>query len=283
MSALVAFEAAARHASFKNAAKELNVTPAAISHQVKTLEGELHCALFRRHHRGVELTETGAYLFVTLQRDFESMNEAIDQLRQRSTRAAVTIRISTAVSALWLTPKLAQFWKAHGDISVAQIVSDTPDAPLDCDLSIHYGDLTRERDQCHPLFHDQIMALGSPEFARTHDIEQVEDLARLPLIHLDSSATNWTDWKDWFKASGYRGPLKNSHRVNNYMIALQAACDDMGAVLGWIGLARPYLESGQLIPLLPNRVDTVEDFYVRLHANPSPRAQMVYDWLVKAT
>ena len=70
MTALVAFEAAARHVGFKPAARELNVTPAAISHQVKALESELHCALFYRHHRGVELTETGAYLLVALQRGF---------------------------------------------------------------------------------------------------------------------------------------------------------------------------------------------------------------------
>ena len=88
MSALVAFETAARHVGFKAAARELNVTPAAISHQVKALETELGTPLFHRHHRGVELTETGAYLLVALQRGFETMAEAVDQLRHRSNRAS---------------------------------------------------------------------------------------------------------------------------------------------------------------------------------------------------
>lgn len=279
LSALVAFEAAARHVSFTRAARELNVTPAAISHQIKALESELRCALFRRHHRGVELTETGAYLLVALQRGFETMADALDQLRRRGQRASVTIRVTTAVSALWLTPKLAQFWKAHGDISVAQIVSDEDHDAAECDLSIHYGDMTRETGTCSILFHDRIMALGSPAFARAHEVRRVADLADLPLIHLEST---WTDWSDWFRRLGYRGAVRNGHRVNNYMIALQAARDDMGAVLGWVGLTRQYLDDGALVPLLPDQVDNAEDFYVKLHPHASTRARLVYDWLVEA-
>ncbi|WP_199221377.1 LysR family transcriptional regulator [Maritimibacter sp. 55A14] len=280
MSALVAFEAAARHVGFKSAAHELNVTPAAISHQVKALEAELRCPLFHRHHRGVELTETGAYLLVALQRGFEAIAEAVDQLRQHSKRASVTIRVTTAVSSLWLTPKLAQFWKSHGDISVAQIVSDTNDSAADCDLSLHYGDMSSDSGTCNILFHDHIMALGSPRFAEAHKVKRVEDLANLSLIHHEAPESGWTDWPDWLRALGYTGPLRNSHRVNNYVIALQAAEDDMGAVLGWAGLARSYLDAGRLVPLLPDMVETKEDFYVKLHPHASDRARLVYDWLL---
>lgn len=280
MSALVAFEAAARHVGFKAAACELNVTPAAISHQVKALETELRCLLFHRHHRGVELTETGAYLLVALQRGFETMGDAVDQLRKHTNRASVTIRVTTAVSSLWLTPKLAQFWKAHGDVSVAQIVSDTGQAPADCDLSIHYGDMARDSGNCSVLFHDRIMALGSPRFARAHPLTGVGDLAALPLIHFDSGVAGWTDWRGWFRALGHDGPINNSHRVNNYVIALQAARDDMGAVLGWVGLTRSYIDSGQLVPLVPDEIETVEDFYVKLQPHASDRARLVHDWLL---
>lgn len=282
MSALVAFEAAARHVGFKAAAQELNVTPAAISHQVKALEGELRCALFSRHHRGVELTETGAYLLVALQRGFEAMGEAVDQLKRRSNRASVTIRVTTAVSALWLTPKLAQFWKSHGDISVAQIVDDT-DRPLaDCDLSIRYGDMSREKGTSSVLFHDRIMALASPRFAAAHPVAAAADLARLPLIHFDTAVPGWTGWQDWFRALGYSGPVTTGHRVNNYLIALQAARDDMGPVLGWVGLTRSYLEANELVPLLPDPVEPAEDFYVTLHPHATGRAGLVYDWLVRS-
>lgn len=280
MSALVAFEAAARHVSFKAAARELNVTPAAISHQVKALEAELRCALFRRHHRGVDLTETGAYLFVALQRSFETMSDAIGQLRARASRAAVTIRVTTAVSSFWLTPQLARFWREHGDVSVAQMVRDS-DAPADdCDLSIHYGDISAETVPCEILFHDQIMAMASPQFAAANPVTRIGDLAALPLIHLEAGEDAWMDWRSWFAALGHHGRVRVEHRVNNYVIALQAAQDSMGAVLGWTGLTQGHLRDGRLVPIWPDRVETPQDFYVRLHPHPSAGARLVFDWLV---
>lgn len=282
MSALVAFEAAARHVSFTGAARELNVTPAAISHQVKALESELQCALFQRHHRGVTLTETGTYLMVALQRGFEDMADAIRQLRQRAARASVTIGVTTAVSSLWLTPKLAQFWKTHAEVSVSQIVSDSGQTPAECDLSIRYGTLPPDGRDSSVLFQDRLMALASPRFAAAHPVQHVHDLARLPLIHFDSHVAGWTDWRGWFQALGYEGQINTSHRVNNYLIALQAAADDMGAVLGWIGVARPFMQSEQLVPVLPDQVTPQEDFHVILHTRTSPRARLVYDWLVRA-
>ena len=68
----------------------------------------------------------------------------------------------------------------------------------------------------------------------------MDDLAAVTLIHLETEGADWTDWQDWFAALGYGGKLRNTHRVNNYVIALQAAQDDMGAVLGWEGLTRSF-------------------------------------------
>ncbi len=282
MSALVAFEAAARHVSFTQAAQELNVTPGAISHQVKALEGELECRLFQRHHRGVTLTETGAYLLVALQRGFEHMADATAQLRRRASTASVTIGVTTAVSSLWLTPRLAEFWKTHGDVSVAQIVSDTDAAPAQCDLSIHYGVAPRDGTASRMLFRDRLMALGSPDFARAHRIGGLADLAAIPLIHFDTPVSGWTDWQGWLRALGYHGPIRQGHRVNNYLIALQAARDDMGAVLGWVALTRPLLDKGQLVALLPEEVVPQEAFHVTLRNQTSPRARLVHDWLASA-
>ena len=279
MSALVAFEAAARHVSFIQAAQELNVTPAAISHQVKALETDFQCRLFQRHHRGVTLTEAGAYLLAALQRGFECMAEATAQVRRNAGAASVKIGATTAVSSLWLTPRLAEFWKTHGDVPVTQIVSDTDETATECDLSIRYSVLLHDRGAARVLFRDHLMALGSPEFARRHRIGNLADLAVLPLIHFETPVTGWTNWQGWFRALGYHGPIRQSHKVNNYLIALQAARDDMGAVLGWVALARPFLENGQLVALLPDKVAPQEDFHVTLHNKTSKRARLVYEWL----
>ncbi len=282
MTSLLSFEAAARNVSFKAAAQELNVTPAAISHQIKALEEALHCPLFHRFHRGVELSESGAYLFVALQRGLEEINDAVGQLRAQRQRSSVAIQSSTAVSSLWLTPRLAQFWKTHPHISVTQIVSDQGGRPGDCDLSIHYGRMAEETGFCRALFHDKIMALCSPRFAAQHPVTRLEDIATIPLIHLDAPESDWTDWQDWARVLGYRGPLNSVHRVNNYIIALQAAQDDMGAVLGWDGLTADLVASGKLVQLVPDTITTPLDFYVELHNRRSERARIVFDWLTAA-
>jgi len=234
--ALVCFEAAARNASFKTAAHELHVTPAAISHQVKNLEADLGRELFRRHHRGVELTESGAYLWVALQKSFDGISECVAQLRTQQSQAAAIISATTAVSSLWLTPKLATFWRNHAHISVAQIVSDVDVPKSQWDLSIKYGDIAKESMECRILFQDRIVVLGSPEFKQEYQIEKAEDLLQAPLIYLEAEETGWTGWKEWCHAQGLSPPCSQGFSVNNYVIALQAAQDGMGAILGWESL-----------------------------------------------
>ncbi|MBO9449292.1 LysR family transcriptional regulator [Tropicibacter sp. R16_0] len=280
LSALSSFEAAARHESFKSAAQELNVTPAAISHQVKALEAELGQQLFHRHQRGVELSETGQMLQLTLQRGFEQISTMVTQLRQDSQTRAVTIGATTAVSSLWLTPRLARFWKRHGNIAVTQNVSDTDHAQTGCNLSIHYGDMTRDNGDCRPLFRDRIAALASPAFAAEHAVDALADLAHLPLIHLNASDERWTDWRTWCAALDYDGPIGEGLRVNNYTIALQAAQDDMGVVLGWNALTAPLVQSGALVPLLPQDIAAPLDFYIKTHASANERAILLRDWLL---
>ncbi len=277
--ALVSFEAAARLVSFKAAARELNVTPAAVSHQIKALEKDLRSTLFERHNRGVDLTEKGAYLLVSIQRGFDHVGEALDQLKSRASPAAVTIHSTTAVSSLWLTQRLASFWRAHERISVSQMVDDNARDANACDLSIHYGDMSKERDPCRPLFRDTITALASPDFVVRHKIESVADLGSIPLIHLEWAENNWTTWEEWATALGYHGPLQMSHRVNNYVIALQAARDGMGAVLGWDGLTSDLVASGRLVKLLPDALPSPLDFYIALHSDASGQAKLVFDWL----
>ena len=277
--ALVSFEAAARLVSFKAAARELNVTPAAVSHQIKSLEAELGSALFDRHNRGVALTEKGAYLLVAIQRGFDHVGEALDQLKSRARPAAVTIHSTTAVSSLWLTQRLASFWRAHPRIAVSQAVDDMRRDAANCDLSIHYGDMSLEQAPCRPLFRDTITALASPEFVGDHALESIADLGQVPLIHLEMAENNWTSWEEWAGSLGYHGPLQMSHRVNNYVIALQAARDGMGAVLGWDGLTADLVASGRLIRLLPDALPSPLDFYIAQHNESSEQARLVFDWL----
>ncbi|WP_439153753.1 LysR family transcriptional regulator [Yoonia sp.] len=280
MTALVCFETAARYLSFKQAAAELNVTPAAVSHQIKALESALAAPLFRRQHRGVDLTEAGAYLFVALQRSFEGIAEAVDAIRAPADTEDVIVQATTAVSAFWLTPQITAFWKDKPDTIVSQIVSDVALPEGRPDLSIHYGPMPENDDGCRLLFHDDIVAVGTPEFARAHRITCIDDLRSVPAIHVAAEGTDWTGWADWFGVFGHAGPLGRRIAVNNHMIGLQLARDGAGAVLGWTGLIGPLLENGDLGLLVPQRMPSPYGFYLRTHPRASSRALEFRDWLV---
>jgi LysR family glycine cleavage system transcriptional activator len=283
MTALICFEAAARNTSFKKAAQEMNVTPAAVSHQIKALETDLGCSLFLRRNRGVELTEKGAFLFLAIQRGFEAISEAVTQIRDRPETVDVTIRATTAVSSLWLTPKIAAFWKIHPAITVSQIVSDVPALVSRSDLSIHYGHPLDDGVEYRELFQDHIVALGTTGFAAAHCITRAEDLLKAPLIHSSNEETDWTTWADWLRALGHPAPKGRSFYVNNYMIALQAARDDVGAVLGWDGLVESLMQEGRLVKLVPENIPSPTAFYLLIHRRATAKARLFADWLVRST
>lgn len=280
MTALISFEAAARHASFKTAAQETNVTPAAISHQIKALEEDLGCALFTRRHRGVELTEKGAFLFVALQRGFEAISQAIVHLREPTQTLDVTIRATTAVSALWLTPKITAFWKSHPSITVAQIVSDVENTAGRHDLSIGYMEQQPGDDEWHELYRDHILALGTEKFAAEYNIRTLEDLRKAPLVHLSEDDSPWAGWKDWFQTLGQPAPQGRRYFVNNHMIALQAAEDDVGAVLGWEGLMTGLMRQKRLVALLPESIPSSVPFCLRIKPRATASARLFAKWLI---
>lgn len=282
ITALVCFEAAARNLSFKQAAGEMNVTPAAISHQIKALESDLGCQLFIRRSKGVELTEKGAFLFVALQRGFEAISDVVSEIRDRPEAVDVTIRATTAVSSLWLTPKISAFWKFHPAVTIAQIVSDVPAQANRCDLSIHYGNPEDDHCEYRKLFQDRIVALGTPRFMAEHAISSIRDLLEVPLIHSSGEETNWTSWPDWFQSLGLPAPKGRSFYVNNYTIALQSAQDDIGAVLGWDGLVGNLMQDGSLVRLVPESIASPVAFHLKIHPRASAKARLFADWLVKS-
>lgn len=282
LTALVAFEAAARHESFKRAATDLNVTPAAISQQVKALEQELGFALFLRNARGVVLTESGAQLFRAIRKGFDGIAQTIDFLRQTAETGDVAIEVTTAVSTFWLTPHLTRFWREHPEITVAQTVTDSRQPGRGCDLKIFYGGPEDEPGEVRLLFHDTISVLASPDFLRRHGPVSLEGLHRLPVIHMSAEDRRWLDWQQWAELAQYHGGFGPGLRVNNYAIATQVAEDGLGLMLGWERLLRRPLEAGRLVPVLPQRIAAPDAFYIAARPGASARAMLLRDWLLGA-
>src|SRR5438552_16767731 len=138
---LRAFEAAARHLSFKRAALELAVTPTAISHQIGRLEENLGVALFERRARRVILTPAGRTLFPVLRDGLDAFADAIDGLHAHKARRSVTLSATTAFTAKWLVPRAASFRAAYPDLDLRLHASDEPVdlAAGTVDAAIRYG------------------------------------------------------------------------------------------------------------------------------------------------
>lgn len=284
LTTLSSFEAAARRLSFKDAATELNVTPGAVSHQIKALEGELGVALFDRKHRGVDLTQHGLKLFHSLERSFLDISRVLAQIQRSAEDTSVSVAATTAVSSLWLTPRITRFWKEHGNVPVNQVVSDGAGRHgTTTDLRIAYGkDRNPDKVQTE-LFLDQLGPVCSPGMREALGVPSLTELARQPLIHLDSDDATWTTWRRWFYELGYHGDIASGLRVNNYTIALQAAQDGAGIVLGWQKLVKPVLDNNSLVLLGENVTRAPEWFYVISDTDDalSPNAILFRNWLLE--
>lgn len=280
---LLVFEAAARHLSFKAAAQDLSVTPAAVSHQIKALEAELGTALFVRKHRGVELTPHGVSLCQVLSSSFTQISRELDKIKRAEAQDTVTVGSTTAVAALWLSPLIIDFWLSHTDVSVNQVTQDRPfHAPQSVDFFIEYGRETHDAMDHHEIFRDELVPVAAPELAARLEGATLQELAEQWLIHLDVRSQNWTTWPDWFSGLGYRGRVNEGTTVTNYTLALQFAQKGAGVVLGWKTLIAPMLKSRKLAVIGPHILPAPHAFC--LVAPPteqlSDNARKLHDWIM---
>lgn len=284
LTALAAFEAAARHLSFRRAAEELNVTPGAISHQVRALEDDLGVALFERVHRGVELTDQGRAVARVLKTAFLEISDALEAARQEAQDPTVTIAASTAMASFWLMPALTGFWRNRPDIRVNQVVSDQWEPGLNrSDLVISYGALDDPLFTGKPLFRDELVPVCSPQMAGSVDLNSVDALAKMPLVHVEAANLNWPSWKAFFAEQGYTGALRRGVRVNSYVIGLQAAEDGVGMVLGWRRLTAPLLKAGRLVALDRFNLEAPSSFFLSHDRRRAdlPAVNALANWLIR--
>lgn len=281
---LSTFETAARNNSFKSAAEELGVTPGAVSHQIKFIEEELEIILFQRNHYGNNLTQQGEILFKSLQYNFSNISATLADLKKSIENEEVTISATTALSSLWLTPRLSEFWRQNPNIAINQHVTDNPDTQgISIDLKICYGFVENNSKQRHILFSDNLVPVCSPKFAKENIDASINNIAKMPLIHVKAKDKNWSNWFSWFKVLGYKGKISQEISVNNYMIALQRASDDTGVVLGWKNLVKPKIDDGSLVVLGNTSIPAPTSIYIMSEKEKllSNNIRILRDFLIK--
>ncbi len=285
LTSLAAFEASARHLSFKRAAHELNVTPGAISRQIKALEADIGLPLFQRIHRGVVLTDDGTKLYRTLAQGFSQIAQTYQDIRNRERRASITIGATTAFASLWLMPRLGQFSRAHPEITLNHVIADRAHELRlsEVDLRVRYGKGVWPDEEAIKLFDDRIYPVCGRDFATSRPDADLKSIAEMPLLVLDAVDPEWTHWSEWFQRLGQTPSSLDVRRFNNYFIALQAAQDNQGVALGWDSMVAPLIDAGKLVRLTDLEIAAPGSFYVTTNSNKNltKHGQALLDWLIE--
>ena len=264
LNALRVFEAAARHLSFKEAAVELHITQAAVSHQVKSLEEYLGVQLFKRSARGVQLTEAARACLPKLREGFDALAAAVEMIRSRGDEAELVITAPPVFTARWLMPRLADFSRQEpkielrvfgsskmvdaGALEMSTLVGGLDLRTESSEVQIHLGAGQYTGHRADRLFPVRIALVASPEIGRT--LKSPADLAGHTLLHDDALdiVAGGHAWRKWLEAAGApeqvdaeRGP-----RFSTNMLSLEAASQKLGVALALRPLVDADIASGRL-------------------------------------
>lgn len=249
LTSLRAFEAAARHMSFARAAAELNVTPAALSFQIKSLEEHLGAPVFRRLNRAVELTEAGRSLSPGATEGFGQLAAAWRAARRATETRTITVTAGPAFTAKWLAPRMFGFAAAHPEIEMRfsaslRIMDFQRD---DIDVAIRFGTGDDEGLFSVPLIREWVTPCVAPSLAGA--LKAPEDLLGVSLLRQDDTVflDPPIDWAAWFRASGVSGTHTPGPRFSQADHAIDAAVAGAGAVLGRASLVSDHVRDGQLV------------------------------------
>ncbi|MCV9938220.1 LysR substrate-binding domain-containing protein [Boseaceae bacterium BT-24-1] len=232
LSALRAFEAAARRASFTTAAEELSVTPTAISHQIKQLEAYMGLRVLNRTPRGVTLTTQGKILYEATASGFGEIERVVARLRAVTAPAIVTLSSTSAFLSHWLVPRMDALRQTIPMIDLRLHASNAVEdlRPGGIETAIRYGRGPFPGVVSSFLFADTMTPVCSPRLG----ISRLADLPGATLIHIDgrSHPTPAPDWSRWCTQAGATGMDADAGpRFPDSMLAVQAAIAGQGVVI----------------------------------------------------
>ncbi|WP_052249507.1 transcriptional regulator GcvA [Tateyamaria sp. ANG-S1] len=285
LTALRAFDAAARHMSFAKAAEELHVTPAALSFQIKSLEEHLGTQVFRRLNRAVELTEAGRAMAPGMADGFQTLAAAWRAAERTLDNETLTVTAGPAFTAKWLAPRLYEFAQAHPEIELRfsatlKLVDLTRDG---IDVAIRFGTGTDEGVYSYPLPADEwVCPVMTPEMAARFPTP--DSLRDATLIFDDSIAflKPPANWDTWFRMMDIDFAPKAGPRFSQADHAIDAALAGVGVALGRRSVVIKDLDDGRLIAPFPHALDTGVRFRFLCNQGAEMRPQIVAfrDWIL---
>ncbi len=269
------FEAAARHASFTKAAQELGLTQAAVSQHINALERECRTRLFARGRRGVTLTPQGLDYLALVEGPLMSITSSTESMFSGRSTNNVTIALQHGIAIYWLLPRLNHLTEQVPDAGITLYSKgiDYPEATLEPDFVIEFGNGSQLGSEVYCLFMDRVTPVCSPDMA-------CDDWESLPLISVrDGSAP----WEDWFRLAGSRAKPDRRLTFDLFPYACEAAKLGYGVLLGPTVLLNPAIERGELRRLSPLELQTNSGYFLtRPGGRPVTDTQnKVAEWLIR--
>lgn len=255
LSALRALAAAARTGSLTRAAEELGVTPGAVGHQIRQLEGRLGIKLVRRAGNGIVLTRAAEAALPDIDRGFDALSSGLRRLRFERQAETFTICADPSFASLWLAPRLDRVRAALTKLDIRIVASVALDAMLEegVDLAISYRKSSAQDIASIDLFTERVIPACAPSLIPTHARQDSADvLDRMLLLHIDPTMGDdvYPAWRDWFAAAG-RQPkaVDQGPRFPLTIVAAQAAIAGMGALLASELVLKRHLDPGHLVEI----------------------------------
>lgn len=287
LTAVRAFEAAARHGGFQRAGEELHVSAGAIAHQIKQLEAWLGVTLFQRLARGVALTSAGRKYADALRPLLNGLADVSETLRRHGDERVVTVTSVPSLVARWLMPRLGDLRARHADIDLRVLASiHAVDFLRDgVDVAIRLGTGPYPGLKAEPLMEQWFVAVCSPAFLRDsrRTLKTLADLPRMPLLHDETEARipDEISWPRWLQECGVAYSGSSGSSFSHTYLTLEAAANGQGVAIAPQLLVADDLRSGRLVQVFRQRVCSP----YRYHLLRSPEAdtrrsvQAFCDWL----
>lgn len=280
LNALRVFVAVAERLSFTEAARALEVTPAAVSSQIKLLEDQLATPLFYRHSRSVRLTPQGAQLLPGVRRGFDELARAIEQLRKHRSSGQLNISLLGSFLQKWLLPRLGDFYRKHPEIDLRFNASRAlvDFMVTDFHAAVRYGRGEWESLRAEHVMDDWVFPVASPALvARIGAVNTVGDLAKYPLLHSESEP--WSDW--WRRLGGDNTRIERGPVLEDAVAILNTAERGEGLALARWSLVADDLAAGRLQRVGTQSVRQRSAYY--FVAPPEhfdlPKVQRFHEWL----
>jgi len=302
LNALKAFEAAARHLSVKKAAVELNVTPAAVSHQIRALEEYLGIQLFHRYNRALELTDAARVSLPKMREGFDCLAQAVERLRTHHSPGMLTVSAAPSFAGRWLMPRLHRFLVDHPEIDVrisARVRRISVDGKNDVaeratleswlddsDVAIIYGHGHYPGLHVTKLLELMLTPVCSPKLLEgEHPLRTPADLNHHMLLHDDTGDMydGESFWDVWLKAANVSGiDINRGPHFSHAVLAVEAALEGMGVLASIPVLASDEIAAGRLVTPFELRVPLASAYYLvcQESAATRPAVAAFNNWLI---